>query len=93
MTLPALTAARYRNKLEEQIAEQLNAAGIEFVYEGDKIPFRVPARTARYWPDFRAGNIIIEGKGYWGRSAKERQKFLFIRESNPELDIRARSRT
>jgi hypothetical protein len=53
------------------------------------VPFAVPARKAKYLPDFRVGNIIIETKGWFGRSgAKERQKLVLVRESNPELDVR-----
>jgi hypothetical protein len=94
----------FRSGLEERIAEQLDKAGIEYNYEGQVVPYSVPARTARYLPDFPiAGtNIVIEGKGnfgagavYGGRyvamqatSAKERQKFALLREQHPELDIR-----
>jgi hypothetical protein len=90
LSRPALSLApEYRNSFEQRIGGQLDAAGIEFVYEGDKIPFAVPARPAKYWPDFRVGNIILEGKGWFGRSgAKERQKFVLIKEQHPELDIR-----
>jgi hypothetical protein len=88
MPEPLLLQARYRNKLEVSVGEQLTAAGISFDYEGAKVPFVVPQRTAKYLPDFRVGNIIIESKGWFGRGAKERQKLVFVRESNPELDIR-----
>jgi hypothetical protein len=83
-----LLAARYRNKLEARIGEQLSNAGLSFSYEGYRVPFAVPARTAKYLPDFRVGNIILEGKGWFGQGAKERQKLVLVRESNPELDIR-----
>jgi hypothetical protein len=80
--------ARFRNKLEAGMGEQLDNAGLSYSYEGSKIPFTVPARQAKYLPDFRVGNIILEGKGWFGRGAKERQKLILVRESNPELDIR-----
>lgn len=89
MPRPALSLQpEYRNKLEESIAAQLTIAGIEFAYEGEKIPYTVPGREAKYLPDFRTKNIIIEGKGWFGKGAKERQKLLLVRESNPALDIR-----
>jgi hypothetical protein len=89
MPEPALIKARYRNKLEEKVGEQLHAAGIKAAYEGYWVPFAVPSRTAKYLPDFRVGNIIIETKGWFGRqSAKERQKFVLLKEQHPELDIR-----
>jgi hypothetical protein len=89
MTQPALTAARYRNKGEASVGEQLSIAGVPFEYEGAKVPFTVPKRTALYWPDFRVGDIILEYKGWWGRQGgKERKKYCLVRESNPHLDIR-----
>ena len=69
--------ARYRSGLEKQIAETLSDAGVEFEYEGSRIPYTVPQRAAHYIPDFRVGDIIIEGKGRFGttnfRKAGSRQ--------------------
>ncbi len=78
----------YRNGLERSVGEQLTTARVAFSYEGARVPFVVPERTAKYLPDFRVGNIIIETKGWFGQGAKERQKLIFVRQSNPELDIR-----
>ena len=94
----------FRSDLEVDIAKQLDAAGVEYDYETRKIEYTIPARTARYIPDFniRGGNIIIEGKGHFGmgavfrgrfvnmakNSAEQRQKFAFLKEQHPELDIR-----
>lgn len=93
----------YRSGLEKKIAAQLEAAGISFDYEGVKIPYEVPARTANYNPDFPICGtpVIIEGKGHFGannygtrfsnmkeNSAKERQKFALLKEQHPDLDIR-----
>ncbi len=104
---PALSAANlkiepeYRSGLEEKIAGQLKAAGIEPEYETYTIPYSVPAREAKYKPDFTVGGIIIEAKGHFGgkgfrgrnfnmtaNSAKERQKFALLKEQYPNLDIR-----
>jgi hypothetical protein len=93
---------KYRSGLEEKIAAQLLQAGIEFDYEGYTVPYSVPARVAKYTPDFTCGGIIIEGKGNFGagsffrgrfsgmsgNSAKERQKFALLKEQHPRLDIR-----
>lgn len=95
---PAL-ARRYRSGLEEKIANQLDAAGVDYEYESIKIPYLVPAREAKYIPDFPipGTNILIEGKGHWGggrfggikqASAEQRQKMLLLREQRPDLDIR-----
>jgi hypothetical protein len=88
---PILLQARYRNKLERAVGEQLHAAGISFDYEGEWIEYDVPARKAKYLPDFRprGTNIILETKGWFGRQgAKERQKLILLKEQHPELDIR-----
>jgi hypothetical protein len=80
-------APSYRNALEEGVGKQLAAAGVSFVYEGVKLPFNVPERVSKYWPDFRIGNIILETKGRFD-SAKERQKFVLLKAQYPDLDIR-----
>lgn len=87
-----------RNPFEEKIASQLRDAGIEFDYEPTNIPVTIPARVAKYKPDFvpRNSNIIIEGKGAFGgghanynaSSAAARQKMLLVKEQHPDRDIR-----
>ena len=91
MPEPALIAAKYRNRLEASVGEQLRAADVPFDYEREWVPYAVPARKAKYLPDFwpRGTQIIIETKGWFGRSgAKERQKLVLLKEQHPELDIR-----
>lgn len=95
---PILLIARYRSKLEEKVAKQLEAAEVTFDYEGTKLKYAVPARTGQYTPDFHLhGNgktIIIEAKGRFGhrgsdeKAAAERQKMAMIKEQYPDLDIR-----
>lgn len=89
---PVLVRAAYRSKLEERIASQLKAAGVPFHYEACKLSYIVPARKARYTPDFPLGDkqsprIIIEAKGRF-RTTAERQKLILVREQNPDLDLR-----
>lgn len=98
----AVVKAEFKSGLEEKIAEQLTAAGIEFDYEGLTVPYVVPAREAKYKADFPIlkTKIIIEGKGHFGgsaigrynnmkaNSAQERQKFALLKEQHPDLDIR-----
>jgi hypothetical protein len=102
MSKPALTIEpNYRSKLEEKVAEQLEADGVEFHHEGKWVPYIVPERQAKYLPDFHFDEcpIIIEAKGRFGGgnpkfkqpatdSAKERQKLILLKEQHPELDIR-----
>lgn len=78
---------QFRSRLEKKIADQLKAAGIEVKYESLKLPYKVPARDAKYVIDFELPNgIIIEGKGWL--QAKDRQKMILVKEQHPELDIR-----
>jgi len=83
--------SKYRSKLEERIAKQLEAAGVKFTYETEKIGYVVPARNAKYTPDFPvvAGEkkILIEAKGYF-RTAAERQKLILVKTQYPEIDLR-----
>ena len=65
----------------------LRSRDIEAEYEPFRIPFVQPAKNRTYTPDFVLPNgIIIETKGRWITS--DRQKFLFLRASQPHLDIR-----
>jgi hypothetical protein len=93
---PILIKARYRSKLEETVAKQLEAEGIKFSYEQMKIPYTVPERQAKYITDFVVGDperpMIIEAKGRFAHhnssDARERQKFILLKQQYPDLDIR-----
>jgi hypothetical protein len=53
-----------------------------------KLDYKVPARKARYTPDFVfSAPICIETKG-WFRTAAERHKMVLVKQCNPHLDIR-----
>lgn len=82
-----LYKARYRSRLEERIADQLDDAGVSFSYENKKLKYTIPARNATYTPDFDLGPFLIEAKGYF-RSAADRQKLVLVKKDNPEADIR-----
>jgi hypothetical protein len=78
----------YKSPLEEKVARQLETAGVKFTYEGVKLDYKVPARKARYTPDFCFSKpIVIETKG-WFRTAAERHKMVLVKADNPHLDIR-----
>jgi hypothetical protein len=78
----------YKSSLEEKVAKQLEEAGVKYEYEGFKLDYKVPARKSRYTPDFVFQKpIVIETKGYF-RTAADRQKLVFVRDNNPEIDIR-----
>lgn len=91
MPEPLLIQARYRNGLEKRVGVQLTDAGVSFKYEPRKVTITIPARKSTYLPDFipdEAPHILIETKGYFFNSAKDRQKLCLIKEQHPELDIR-----
>lgn len=102
MSKPALSIEpNFRSGLEKKVAEQLEQDGVEYGHESQWIHYTVPAREAKYLPDFSfAGSpIIIEAKGRFGGGnprfkqpasdgAKERQKLILLKEQHPELDIR-----
>src|SRR6476619_5375609 len=102
MTKPALTIEpTFRSGLEKKVAEQLEAGGVPYGHESQWIRYTVPAREAKYLPDFSFDGcpIIIEAKGRFGGGnpkfkqpatdgAKERQKLILLKEQHPELDIR-----
>lgn len=76
----------FRSGLEEGIAAQLRANGIEPNYEGLKLPYRVE-KNCNYTPDFPiTKTIIIETKGRFLTS--DRMKMLLIKKQYPQLDIR-----
>ena len=79
----------FRSALEAKAAKQLDAAGITWLYEQEKLQYVVPSRTARYIPDFKIGDppIYIECKG-WPFEAEDRQKMILVKEQHPDKDIR-----
>jgi predicted nuclease of restriction endonuclease-like RecB superfamily len=80
----------YRSGLEDKAAAQIKAAGVELLYETDKVNYVVPERNAKYTPDFRlpkkGGFFYVETKGIW--NVADRQKHLLIKRQHPDLDIR-----
>lgn len=67
-----------------------------YEFESQWVKYTVPAREAKYLPDFPIPNthILIEAKGRFGgfksdsSGAQERQKLILLKEQHPELDIR-----
>ena len=80
----------FRSGLEEAVSRQVIEAGIELQYETEKILYTVPARQAKYTPDFKlpksGGFFFVETKGLW--PVKDRHKHLLIKQQFPDLDIR-----
>ena len=77
----------FRSGLEERNAAHIERNGSTFEFEGYHVPYVVPERAAKYYPDFLLGNgILIETKGIF--ETADRQKQLLIQEQHPDLDIR-----
>ncbi|WP_316235031.1 MULTISPECIES: hypothetical protein [unclassified Bradyrhizobium] len=69
MSKPALTIEpEFRSDLERDVAAKLAQAGVPFAFEGMHIHYTVPAREAKYLPDFHFDGcpIILEPKGRFG---------------------------
>jgi len=77
----------FRGGLERLVGDWLDQHEIPYQYEPGNIRYLVPAREAKYKPDFVLSNgIIIETKGRF--VTKDRQKMLMIKSQLPDLDIR-----
>lgn len=78
----------FRSGLEETLGEQLSSLGVPHEYESFRIPYVVPARDAKYTPDFLllSNGIVLESKGRFDTA--DRQKHLLIKEQHPDLDLR-----
>lgn len=77
----------WRSGLEEQVGDQLKAAGVKARFEEIRIPFEQPAQPRHYTPDWVLPNgIIIETKGRFVTA--DRKKHLLVQAQHPDLDIR-----
>lgn len=77
----------WRSGLEAKVGAYLSEHGVDYEFEETTLRYEVPARPARYTPDFVLPNgIIIETKGRWVTA--DRQKMALIKEQHPDLDIR-----
>jgi hypothetical protein len=78
---------QFRSGLERRIAGNLQRVGAKYDYEAFKVPYTQPVKQRLYLIDFILPNgIIIEAKGRW--ESADRQKFVMIKDSWPDLDIR-----
>lgn len=77
----------YRSGLEDKVARQLSALGIDGEYEKHKIKYTQPPKPRTYTPDFNLNKKIwVETKGRFVTA--DRMKHIYIRDCHPELDIR-----
>lgn len=79
--------SKYRSRFEQRVAEKLDELEVAYEYEKHKLEYEVPARKAKYTPDFRLPNgIIVEAKGRF--DADDRAKHLLVKAHHPDKDIR-----
>lgn len=80
----------FRSGLEERISRQITEAGLQCIYETDKIKYLWPKRQSTYTPDFKlpkeGGFFYVETKGRF--TVSDRQKHLLIKEQCPDIEIR-----
>lgn len=74
-----------RSKLEEKVGHDFDQLQLKHSYEPDKFEYQL---TRRYTPDFKVEcehPFYVEVKGWW--QAEDRNKFLAVVLSNPDLPI------
>jgi len=80
--------AGYRSGLEVKNAAHIKANGVDPHYEEFTLRYEVPARIARYTPDFvfTHNGIVVESKGIFPTA--DRHKHLLIKNQYPDLEVR-----
>lgn len=87
-----MTTPTFRSKFELRFAADLEARGLDYYYEYDTVKFTQPSKRRTYIVDFSVFNpkankwIYIETKGHL--TLADRKKYLWVRESNPGIDLR-----
>ena len=75
---------KYRSKLEERVASDLNKRGVKFRYEDERIEYKV---IRNYKPDFQLPNgIYVEAKGYF--KSEDQRKMRNLKAQHPDKDFR-----
>lgn len=69
------------------MGQQIASLGLPVLFETVKIEFEQPAKERTYTPDFVLPNgVYIETKGRL--TVEDRQKHLWIKQQNPQIDLR-----
>ena len=81
----------FRSGFEKTMSDFLESLDRIFGYEEDKIKYVQPEKNRVYTPDFYiikkdGEKMYLETKGRF--TTEDRKKHLWIRESNPDIDIR-----
>lgn len=77
----------YRSGLEEKVADQLLAAGVDPKFESIKVAYTKPESQHKYTPDFPlTQTLLIETKGRF--MPDDRKKHLLLQAQRPDLEVR-----
>ena len=79
---------KFRSKFEKLVASLLKRNRVPFSYEDHKLEYVIPETKHKYTPDFylTKTKVYVETKGVLDLG--ERKKLLYIRDSNPHIDLR-----
>lgn len=85
------TSHKFRSKFENTVYDTLCEQKLSPDYETVKVKYTQPAKDKTYTPDFilpklDGTNMYLESKGYW--PASDREKMKWVKQDNPNLDIR-----
>ena len=88
---PTAKKVKLRSGFEAKVKKSLEARGVDFKYESEKLPYIVPESKHLYTPDFickteLGTTIYVEAKGNF--TAADRKKMKLVIEQNPDKDIR-----
>lgn len=82
--IPLAKKRNYRSKFEARVGATLR--GSRAKYEPFRIAYEIPARVAKYLPDFvLPDGTIIEAKGKW--DAGDRKKHKLLKAQHPDKRI------
>lgn len=79
---------KFKSHFEVEVSDKLGADN----YEISELSYEVPATPRKYVPDFTVKaqdghDIYIECKGFF-RNKTEADKYIYVRECNPNIDLR-----
>lgn len=83
-----MSEKKRRSRLELKFEDILKYYEVDYDYEITEIPYIIPESKHRYIVDWTIGNgLLLETKGYLS-DYKERQKYVYLKEQHPDLDLR-----
>jgi len=74
---------RYDSSLEKRLAE---GPLKDCKYHPEKVQYEIPARKAKYEPDFEINNLLLEAKGRF-RTMTEANKYKHVRDALEDKEL------